>query len=458
MRASRGERGQVLAVVALALVALLGISAFAIDVGYAYYAKRQLQSATDAAALAGAQDLPNGTTAVATATSYAAANTPPNLNLAFDYQVKCTSTSVSTVGCDPSSNPNELIVSGTATTNTWFARMLGIDHFTVSAHANACSPCSSAPVDIMLAIDRTGSMCTPTDSHGNCTDLDNAKDGVRTMLGILNPPVAEIGMLAFPPVQTTSSNVCGAPYNSLGSNGYDGYDSATRGYITDPLGTDYKTSATTLNTASGLYVHTTDGRSSACIQAGGNTSYSEALRQAHAELLRDGRPNVPKYIVLLTDGEANIGSVYGPGDPTYPPGNPDDQQPCHTAINLADAYKTEGMTIYTIGYALGNLDCTAGQWPWIKAVAAVKKKGKIVTPAVPAHWCDPSMGDTNCYHTAGGAGNPESPTITSNQTLSQIASPGDFYNQPNPGQLDTIFAAIASDIGAGSSRLVDDTF
>ena len=90
MRASRGERGQVLAVVALAMVALLGISAFAIDVGYAYYAKRQLQSATDAAALAGAQDLPNGTTAVATATAYAAANTPSNLDLAFDYQVKCT--------------------------------------------------------------------------------------------------------------------------------------------------------------------------------------------------------------------------------------------------------------------------------------------------------------------------------------------------------------------------------
>ena len=56
------------AVVALALVALLGIAAFSIDVGYAYYAKRQLQSATDAAALAGAQDLPNGTTAIATAT------------------------------------------------------------------------------------------------------------------------------------------------------------------------------------------------------------------------------------------------------------------------------------------------------------------------------------------------------------------------------------------------------
>ena len=53
---------------------------------------------------------------------------------------------------------------------------------------------------------------------------------------------------------------------------------------------------------------------------------------------------------------------------------------------------------------------------------------------------------------------PESPAITSYTTLSQIASPGDFYNQPNAGQLDTIFAAIANDIGQGTSRLVDDDF
>jgi Flp pilus assembly protein TadG len=95
MRKARGERGQVLVVVALALVALLGIAAFSIDVGYAYYAKRQLQSATDAAALAGAQDLPNATTALATATSYAAADTPANLSgLSFTYTTKCTATAI----------------------------------------------------------------------------------------------------------------------------------------------------------------------------------------------------------------------------------------------------------------------------------------------------------------------------------------------------------------------------
>ena len=63
---------------------------------------------------------------------------------------------------------------------------------------------------------------------------------------------------------------------------------------------------------------------------------------------------MPDYIVFLTDGEANIGSVYGAGDPVYPPGNADDQQPCHTAVNLANTYKQENVTIYSIGYALGD--------------------------------------------------------------------------------------------------------
>ena len=315
MRKARSVRGQILPLVVLMLIAMLGIAAFAIDVGYAYYAKRQLQSATDAAALAGAQDLPNGTTAIATATSYAAANTPANLSsFNFTYQVKCTNTAVVATGCDAAVNPNQLTVSGTAATNTWFAKLFGVNHFDVSAHANACSPCSSTPVDIVIAVDRTGSMCQPTGPNGECTDLDNAKDGIRTMLGMMNPPAAQIGMVAFPPVQTTSTSPCAAPYNSLGGNGYDGYDAPDRGYVTDPIASDYK-AAGALNPSSGLYLHTVDGNNASCIPAGGNTSYSEALRQARAELLANGRPNVPDYIVFLTDGEANIGSVYGPTRP-----------------------------------------------------------------------------------------------------------------------------------------------
>src|SRR6185295_19023584 len=248
--------------------------------------------------------------------------------------------------------------------NTWFARIFGITHFDLSTHANACSPCSSTPVDIVIAVDRTGSMCSPTDSSGNCIDLDNAKDGIRTMLSDLNPPYAQIGMVAFPPVQSTSTSACGTPYNSLGGNGYDGYDSATRGYVTVTINATYKT-GTVLNTSSGLYLHTVDG------------------------------PNVPDYIVFLTDGEANIGSVYSATDPTYYPGNPDDQSPCHTAINLANQYKSQGVTIYSIGYALGsNTLCTGGDFgPEIPAVR--DSSGNIITPR---HPCTPFT--AGCYHKA----------------------------------------------------------
>ena len=112
------------------------------------------------------------------------------------------------------------------------------------------------------------------------------------------------------------------------------------------------------------------------MQAGGSTSYSEALRQAKAELDRHGRDTAPDYIVFLTDGEANMGSVYGYNDATYPPGNTDDQQPCHTAINLANQYKADDVTIYSIGYALGNKNCTAGKWPIIPEQTTTTGSGK----------------------------------------------------------------------------------
>ena len=52
-----GERGQILPVVALALVVLIGAAALAVDVGYLRYVQRIQQSATDSAAIAGAAEL-----------------------------------------------------------------------------------------------------------------------------------------------------------------------------------------------------------------------------------------------------------------------------------------------------------------------------------------------------------------------------------------------------------------
>ncbi len=290
MRRARGERGQILAVVVLALVCLLGIAAFAIDVGYAYYAKRQLQSATDAAALAGAQDLPVAATAINTATDYAAANKPDNLSsMQFTYQTKCTATSVIATGCNPSVNPNALVVSGTAQTDTWFAKVFGIDHFDVSAHANACSPCSASPVDILVAIDRTGSMCRPSGARRRAPISTMRRTASARMLEMFNPPSAQIGMVAFPPLSRPHRPLRAA-FNSGGS-ATPATTAANRGYVTDIVNGGYRDAAADgLNHASGLYLHTAPAPAASCIQAAGNTSYSEALRQAQAEVRRERPP------------------------------------------------------------------------------------------------------------------------------------------------------------------------
>lgn len=52
-----GRRGAVLPIVVITMVILLGLAAFAVDLGYMYVAKGELQNAADAAALAGASVL-----------------------------------------------------------------------------------------------------------------------------------------------------------------------------------------------------------------------------------------------------------------------------------------------------------------------------------------------------------------------------------------------------------------
>jgi Putative Flp pilus-assembly TadE/G-like len=71
----RGESGQVFVFVAVILTALVGMAALVIDVGSWYQAQRKLQTAADAAALAGAQELPlKPSVAEDTAKNYAQLN------------------------------------------------------------------------------------------------------------------------------------------------------------------------------------------------------------------------------------------------------------------------------------------------------------------------------------------------------------------------------------------------
>lgn len=149
--AGQGEEGQSLVLLAFALIVVLGATAMSVDVGRAYWAKTQVQAAVDAAALAGAAGLPNTTTAGAQADTYWELNNNflqsqgSNVTLTKSYSLSST---------------KEITVTGSADINTWFARVLGIDSWHVSASATA----EFQQVDAMLVLDRSGSMCY--DSHG----------------------------------------------------------------------------------------------------------------------------------------------------------------------------------------------------------------------------------------------------------------------------------------------------
>ena len=395
---TKKESGQVLVFVAIALAAVIGLSAFVVDVGYAYFAQRSLQASADAAALAGAQQLPDPASAVATAKQFGTQSGAKNATTKISSvdEVVSTRCLASVPGCAP---VNAVSVDETGHVNTFFVRFFGINRLNIHVRSTACSPCGVKPLDIMLVLDRTGSMCQ-TSSGANdpsCFDLNNAKAGIRTFLNFFDPSIDWIGLAVLPPAQGLAQK-CSTPSSA-------NYNSTSSPYVLAPLSHDYKNKDGSLNTSSNL-VSTVN-----CVQGGGTTAYANAIDAAQAELNKDGRAGVPDVIVLLSDGAANTGPSF------YAPTSAYRAQPCHAGENSANSAKGTGTVVYTIGYALG--DDTGG--------------------------CKADSGSV------------EKPAITVYQAMAGMASSaGDFYNQPTPGQLNTIYTQVASDLGHGASSLIND--
>ena len=395
------ETGQALVVIVLFLFVLLGMAAMVIDVGYAYYAHRNLQADVDAAALAGAQELPDA--AMAEAVAYDYSGKPGSKNFSEnvgDVKIKVWTRCVNAMpGCDP---VNAVVVEERAKLKTLFAGVLGIDTFDIRVKSTACSPCGVAPVDVMLVLDRTGSMCQ--DHWGrtdpSCTDLQNAKEGMRTFLSFFESETQWVGLAALPPA-TSRSRRCSTPDTP-------NYNSRSSPYVLVPLSKDFGDPTKGLNGNSDL-VKTID-----CQRGGGRTAYADALEHAQAELDRNGRSDVQDVIVLLSDGAANIGPTY------YTSSSPYRTQPCHQGVWSSSSIKARGTWVYSIGYDLDALNGGANEC---------------------TSW----------------TGADERPAITAYSALQQIASgPDKFFDKPNPGQLRTIFTQIAYDIRQGASALIDN--
>lgn len=481
------ESGQIMVVTALALVLMLCAVGLVVDVGHAMLVQRQLQAGVDAAALAGVQHLPDAPVAESVARQYSA--TPGSKNQVNTVNNAVTTATVSCLtgvpGCTRrDGGVNGITVVSSSRVPTWFGRVIGIRYMDVSAKAVACSPCSIKPLDIMIVLDRTGSMCvgsvTPACGSGlpvnPNSDLGLAKSGVETFLTFMDPALDKVGLALFPPA-LNASMVDKCPYTPWTGTGnpnppppgsvsgrYYGYDQwwhpdgvisplgsessfyvvaglegadgdLTNDYIVrDPFDGSWD-----INTGSNLVQRLR------CARGAGSTSYALSIEEAKRELSRNGRGNVQDVIIFLSDGAANTSPMTVPTD-HWTNNATNQERPCGSGVQSANMIK--GSTIiYTIGYDLDGGSGVAEQCrrPDASGHQDNSQPRETGCGLPPSGWGDPGTGICSSYGAI--------------QAMASVDAVGDplFYNKPDPGQLNDIFRAIALDLAGSRGRLIDAT-
>lgn len=165
--ATRNERGQALILFALSLAVLLGFAAMSIDVGLILHRRTDIQKAADAAALAGAQELPSGGAALAEqkALEWAVLNGYSN---GPDYTV--------TVTTPYEGDADKIEVEINGSEPAVFARALGKTSFPVKARAVATATQESVINAAMLALNPTE--CNSFTKSGESNIIINNNGGI----------------------------------------------------------------------------------------------------------------------------------------------------------------------------------------------------------------------------------------------------------------------------------------
>ena len=429
-----------LVLVAICLLVIVGILALVIDGGRAANAYRELQASSDAAATAGAQELPDETAAKARALEFSSVagkkNARPDLSgvsMSPGYPLTKCLTSIG-LPCNPA---NAIVVKQQADIPSLFAWALGMGSVHVSTTATASMRGGAQrPMDVLIIIDVSASMAVPCTATGTGVSspkrVDCAKAGIRAFLNEMWPcqpgppncgaatgghvaqPLDEVGLMIYPGVKLLSDIPrefnCDA---DIGAAEVAAYDSSPI-YTIVPLSSDYKTANNSaLNGAGSNLVQAADwGNGNTCsnnsypsangygveAKGGVSTYFADAISQAQTELVTAGRPNVQKVIILLSDGEGN----------TYT------SNPCQDAINAASSATAAGTWVYAIAY--GSTD-----------TGMCRESPSVL----------------------------ESPAISGLVTMQRIASgAGKFFYQPDAADLSAIFQQIALQLT--TTRLLND--
>ena len=361
------RRGSVAIIVAIAMIAVIGICAVVVDVAYVYSVRRQLQNATDQAALAGAQKVYEST-AVATANDYSATTGNKNVNagvtvsMASGYpQVKCLTTTGIPCGGSPSGNAVKVVQ--TATVPTFFARIWGKNSVTITTEALASTAGNQPkPYNIVMILDTTGSM-SATDANcsiSGASRLTCAKAGARQLLSGMLPSMDKVALLTFPGLSDTSTNIAKQYNCNSDSPTVAAYDASPQ-YTVLALSSDYRTNDTTngLVTSSNL-VRAFGGGGTGCTQGMSNpggvgTFIADAIQAGQAVLTANSATGVQNVMIVLSDGDSQADST------DVPTGKYANQ--CAQAVTQADAAATAGTWVYSVAYGAPTTSGASGSCP-----------------------------------------------------------------------------------------------
>jgi Flp pilus assembly protein TadG len=242
------QRGAIIVIFALTLVALIGFAALGIEVGQWYITQAELSKAVDAASLSGAANISNP---YITVTSLAQDFGMANFQAGY---LDTPGTGTGTVTFTAATSPGGILtVTGQTNAMAILSHIFGINYVAV----NSVGAAQKNNVQIMLVLDRSGSMAGSPE-----TDLQNAaKAFIAYYEGTQN--VDQIGLVTF----------------------------ATSVTVNYPLGINFYTPI--LNALNAM-------------QATGATNTEDALAQAGANLPDQTQVSpanrVQQYIVFFTDG------------------------------------------------------------------------------------------------------------------------------------------------------------
>jgi Flp pilus assembly protein TadG len=207
VKARSQRRGAIIVLTCFLIVVLVGIVAFTVDLGYITLTKTELQSAADSAALAGASELVNGTSAAqAEALSYITKNKAgghalTSGNVTFEFgDWNPTSRKFTTNSTDPN---GIRVTSKVSQQPTFFAKIFGMNSFDTSAEAIAVYQ----PRDISIVLDYSGSMCYDSQFRNiNLIGQAAVEANLKQIYQELGSPT--YGKLTFAPVAygTTSTS------------------------------------------------------------------------------------------------------------------------------------------------------------------------------------------------------------------------------------------------------------